>query len=274
MKTTDKMVSDIISYNYLDNIIIVDNASTDNSYEMLFEKYNTNPKITILKADYNGGFSYGNLIGIKYAKYFFKSEYIFVSNPDIIVSEETLKKTVETFNFEPNVVACAPYVKRPYTNETCDYFYGGSFWYDLIMFMPFVWRLFKKELKVPENNKIQEVKLLPGCFLCLNTTIFDVTELYDTNLFLCYEEQVMSEKVRNAGLKMLLNTNISLMHEESVSIKKNLNFIKKLKIVFDSYCFYYEKYKHVSTAQLFFAKVIFKIGIIIRKLCYRRKNNG
>jgi hypothetical protein len=48
-------------------IIIVDNYSPNNDYEILKEKFASSPSIVVLKSLKNGGFAYGNNFGIKYA---------------------------------------------------------------------------------------------------------------------------------------------------------------------------------------------------------------
>lgn len=266
--TTDKMLVQIHDYVFLSKIIVVDNYSSDDSYHRLIEKYGSDSKIVIVQTERNGGFSFGNLIGIQYARDRLGSQFIFVSNPDIVVSEQTLVETVRTLESDSSAVACAPLVRRPYTDAPCDYFFGGTFLYDFFMFFPFMYRLFGKKLREPAADAIQEVKLLPGCFLCLTASVYDITQLYDTDFFLCYEEQVMSEKVHKAGLKLLLNTKISLLHEESVSIKKNINTIRKNRIVFDSFCLFYRRYKHVPTLFIFIARGLFSFVNAIRAFYY------
>ncbi|WEM62397.1 glycosyltransferase [Streptococcus parauberis] len=63
---TINLVKDIIDYQALKNVIVVNNNSTDNSIEILsdFE----HPKYLIINSEINGGYGYGNNLGIKKAK--------------------------------------------------------------------------------------------------------------------------------------------------------------------------------------------------------------
>ena len=58
------MLDNIKEYKSIDHIVVVDNNSTDSTYELL--KENESNKIDIIKTDDNKGYSYGNNAGCKY----------------------------------------------------------------------------------------------------------------------------------------------------------------------------------------------------------------
>lgn len=64
-------------------IIIVDNSSTDGSYEYIVDKY---PKITIFRNSENIGYAAANNFGVKMAK----GEYVIIINPDTKVEKNGL----------------------------------------------------------------------------------------------------------------------------------------------------------------------------------------
>ena len=63
-ETVEKNISKIRDYSVIDHIVIVDNSSTDNSYDRL--KKLCSDRIDVVKTDRNGGYGYGNNFGIKY----------------------------------------------------------------------------------------------------------------------------------------------------------------------------------------------------------------
>src|SRR5690554_4245228 len=63
-------------------IIVVDNASTDQSCQMIRESF---PDVILLKNKENLGFPKGNNIGVAQAK----GTYICILNPDTVVAEDT-----------------------------------------------------------------------------------------------------------------------------------------------------------------------------------------
>ena len=69
-ETTEKAVENILSNCDTKNmvIIIVDNASTNNSYNILAEKYAASESVVLLRNQKNLGFACGNNVGFCYAK--------------------------------------------------------------------------------------------------------------------------------------------------------------------------------------------------------------
>ena len=66
-------------------IIVIDNASSDDSCEMMKAKF---PHIKLIENKDNLGFPKGNNIGVAQAK----GEYVCVLNPDTVVAEDTFSK--------------------------------------------------------------------------------------------------------------------------------------------------------------------------------------
>lgn len=67
-ETTEKLVKQIADYNVLHQIIVVDNASTDDSLERLKKLEADQPgRLHVLSADHNGGYGSGNNLGVRYA---------------------------------------------------------------------------------------------------------------------------------------------------------------------------------------------------------------
>ena len=63
VQSTTKLYNQIKDYKVLDHIILVDGKSTDDSYKKLNQL--SSPKTTVLLADKNGGYGYGNNIGLR-----------------------------------------------------------------------------------------------------------------------------------------------------------------------------------------------------------------
>ena len=87
-KTTIEFLLKVKEYNTISKIIVIDNKSTDKSLEEL-NKF-VNDKIDVICTDKNGGYGYGNNFGAKYAEKKYNPNYFIISNPDVIVEEETI----------------------------------------------------------------------------------------------------------------------------------------------------------------------------------------
>ena len=77
-------------------IIVVDNASSDDSCAMMQKRF---PEATLIQNTGNIGFSKGNNIGVAAAK----GEYICILNPDTVVAEDTFVKVLAFAKAQKNL---------------------------------------------------------------------------------------------------------------------------------------------------------------------------
>jgi GT2 family glycosyltransferase len=87
-------------------VIVVDNASTDGSPEMVADKY---PSVQLIKQNENTGFAKANNIGMKVSK----GKYLFLINSDVIVKENCIRKLFLFLQNNPEVGMVGPRVYYP-----------------------------------------------------------------------------------------------------------------------------------------------------------------
>ena len=87
-------------------ILVVDNASTDNSLEMLEGVSACYPFVRILRSDMNYGYSGGINIGLSQAR----GTYIAILNMDVTVTNGWLAPPVEFLEANPQVAAVSPLI--------------------------------------------------------------------------------------------------------------------------------------------------------------------
>ena len=87
-ETTLSYIDHIVDYKVIHKIVVVDNCSTDDSV-VLFQKHHFD-KVEVIATKENGGYGSGNNYGIKYLVENYNSDYILISNPDVIVEENTI----------------------------------------------------------------------------------------------------------------------------------------------------------------------------------------
>ena len=80
-------------------VILVDNASKDNSLKIAQEAFGSDPRLKIVKNQINVGFSGGNNIGYDYSK----GEYIVFLNNDTIVDQNWLDSLVSAMQNDPSI---------------------------------------------------------------------------------------------------------------------------------------------------------------------------
>lgn len=85
-------------------IVIVDNHSPNESYDIIKNKYINDKNIVVIDSKSNVGFAKGNNIGYQYLKNNFKCEFIIIMNTDMIIEQNdflnTLKSVFEKTKFD------------------------------------------------------------------------------------------------------------------------------------------------------------------------------
>ncbi|RJQ33234.1 glycosyltransferase family 2 protein [Candidatus Parcubacteria bacterium] len=96
-----KNLTEELSLPYNFEIIVVDNASYDGLDDIIKEKF---PQVKFIQSDKNGGFAYGNNLGIKEAK----GKYIIIMNPDLAILSNALEVMYQYMEDHPEVGLAGP----------------------------------------------------------------------------------------------------------------------------------------------------------------------
>lgn len=260
--TTKKLVDNIKNYKVLDKIIIVDNASTDNSYNKL--KKLTNEKIVLIRTDDNKGYAAGLNYGAKYAMGTLDDPIIIFSNTDIIInSEDDLVKLRDTINTKVKVVG-------PVVNEHGNLNRGWKMttpYIEILSNLPLISRYFKKNLLYYTDNyykdKISNVDVVSGCFFLVDGKTLKEINYFDDNTFLYYEEFILSSKIREKNKKVVINNEVEIIHDHSVTIDKSVKRINKYKILKTSQRYFVKNYLKANIFQLILLWLTNKLSLII-----------
>ena len=228
-KTTNRLISNIKDYNVLDKIVIVDNSSTDDSYEKL--KSLTSQKIEVIKTTSNKGYASGLNYGAKYLLDMFDDIAIIFSNSDIIIkNEKDLEQLKNDINDDIKVVG-------PVVEEHNNLNRGGKMatpFIEILSNLPLISRYFKKKLLYYTDNYYNEdkvnVDVVSGCFFLVDGKTLKEIDYFDEFTFLYYEEFILANKFKsyyaneNAAIQTQTNLN-SLDANSSNSNQSNLGMM-------------------------------------------------
>lgn len=262
-KTTSKFLEKIKDYKTIDHIVVVDNNSSDDSYELLL-KYKSD-KIHVIKSEKNGGYSYGNNYGIKYAIKEFNTEYIIISNPDVFFEEKVVDDMKKMYDKEERVAIVAPTMlingELKWTSWKLPKFKD-----DLISLSDMLKRWLGDKTLYPKehfNGEYSFVDVLPGSLFMIPANVMKKIGFFDEDVFLYCEEKMLSKRLLDRGYKNIILNNITYDHQHSVSIGKNINnSIKIYKLMADSTYIYNVKYNNIG----FLKKAIYKALVNIMLL--------
>lgn len=183
-------------------ICIVDNASENDSWEILNNAFGKQKEIFLIKSKTNGGYSKGNNIGIRYAiKKIPSLKYIAIMNPDIELCDnftfEKLCTVLEQDEQLAGITAITIFNNILDSKNTCASKLLTSKQLviaDIKGFSKIVSRHYKR-LKANRNG-VAYVDKIQGCFFIIKRDAFEKIGLFDENVFLYFEEDIIAYKLK------------------------------------------------------------------------------
>jgi GT2 family glycosyltransferase len=201
-------------------LIIVDNASTDNSIEMLRTEY---PEVRIIANSFNEGVAKASNQGIEVSK----GEYVLLVNADTICTKESLDKVIEFMDMHTDVSGSGVRMVDP----------QGSFLPESNRGLTKPWILFFKLIgfskhfaksRLSDRNRkdwvkefqTSEIDILNDAFMLVRRSALNETGLFDER-FVQYGHNIdLSYRMRLAGLKNYYFPKIYIINFRSNSTQK------------------------------------------------------
>lgn len=257
---TVECVESIISTCKLEyHIYIVDNQSTDDSYEKIKQRYNQTDGITILQSDINGGYSYGNNIGIKKALED-ECDYLLISNPDIVFSDGAIELLYDdiTLNQQIGVIGpSTPSLDQPESQLLRKVYTPGLY---LCSKKPFLYlsRVFHN-LKTEYDYPVEGYQypflfkgMVRGCCFLISSKLFVDIGLFDDNVFLYSEEWIIARKIAERGYLCAFEGNVKALHKEATSTRKKGTAFQSYHLYLSAFYYLQEYCKCGKIILLFF----------------------
>lgn len=211
-------------------IIVVDNHSEDDSVERLSK----DNRIILIESLRNGGFGYGNNLGMRVAH----GKYFFLLNSDTLLVNNAIK---EFYDYAES--------HEPKTLYGCyligdDGTYRGSFHYfPALTIGAFFRRLFRKQNYTPDYTD-REVECICGADMFIPRTAIEECGGFDENIFLYGEEGELQLRMAKAGYKRMLLSSPKIIHLEGKSLEQS---DEKRKIMLRSHFYVLKKYMNYPT---------------------------
>ncbi len=271
--TTIALLDRIRDYKVLDAVILVDNASTDDSAARLQKK--VGGKVILVTAPRNGGYGAGNNLGIRYAAEVFRADYALIANPDTEFSEECVRELAETMERRPTIGVIAPVQVTPAFGEKAavlgsreNVLTGPAAWplrpwfYDLLESGPVCRRIFRPVLHYDSwkytGRKLVRVDCVPGSLLMVDVQRMLACGGFDERVFLYEEEYILGQRMRASGADTVLHTGLRYLHHHGVSIgKSRSSMLARQKLREESTLYYFRNYLKASGAQLLISRLFF-----------------
>lgn len=259
-KTTIHLLENIMDYSCLSKIVVVDNQSTDNSFEVL--KAYESEKVVLLRRDDGRQFGAGINFGLRYLESL-GITHTFISNSDIeIASEDELKKILKHKD-EGSIIGP---VIREHTGLNRGWKVPSNT--ELVLSsIPFFYRFFTSANRYHDDyytKSFLPVEVVSFCFFFVNIAKIREVGYLDEKLFLYFEENTMACKLNKQGIYLCMDSMV--FHNHSVTINKNLNRKKKYLTLSKSRRYFAKYYNHAGMITLFFLWVLERITALALSL--------
>ncbi len=257
-QTLKSLIDNIKSTNY--EIIVVDNASTENNIKMIEQNF---PNVVLIKNNTNLGFGKANNIGMENAK----SEYLFFVNSDVILIDDPTEKMLQFYKDTSNIgLLGAQLLNSDMTKQ--ESFYSFPSVTKRIVELTGMKKFFKKfyrDLKTGTSNFF-EIDSIVGAFFLVSKDVFEKIGKFDTFYFMYVEDVDISVQSRIHGYRNFLYAESKIIH-----LGKNHEFVENI-FLFENrnkgLIHYYKKNrnKFISTIFIIINLKLFLINFLITKI--------
>ena len=228
-------------------IVVVDNASTDDSVAVLDGWLKSHSgAFTLLEAPSNGGYAQGNNIGLEYLDGDDNVNKVLIINNDVLFTQDIIPTMAGFIDAHPEAGLVSPLLrcrdgKTP--DSTCarkDCTIKEIVWTYLLYFtnrFGILSRLSDRRKMLLTNPELLEkecveIELPSGSCMMIRKALFKEIGWFDPNTFLYYEENILYHKLLRAGKQNYMLPLISCIHlggETTNKVEHSAAYMKRSK---------------------------------------------
>ncbi len=251
-------------------VVLVDNASTDGSAEMVRREF---PSVQVLVSATNGGFSYGNNLGLRHLGYHGAGHvaadaprYALLLNPDTEVPPTSLYEMLRYMDAHPEIGAAGPKLiledgsldkacRRSFpTPMVALYHFSG-----LAKLFPNSPRFARYNMTFVDEDQEIEVDSVVGAYMQVRREAIQAIGLLDETFFMYGEDLDWAYRIKQAGWKVFYHPQVTVKHVKRAASRKS----KKAQQEFQRamWLFYQKHYQAKTPAWL---DQLVKLGLLLK----------
>lgn len=198
-------------------VIVVDNASSDRSVQMVKERF---PQVRLIVNEQNRGFGPGHNQGLAAAA----GRYLLALNNDAAVEPETIVTLVGLMDRYPKagISSCPGHPQHPSSTELTARAFrefpsvSGALWLNLWeLCRPLLGR--ERRPEAPILGDAIEVAWVTGALLLVRREMIERLGYFDERFFLFFEDADLCRRARAAGWTILFTTATRYVHQQGAS---------------------------------------------------------
>ena len=194
-----------------DRIIVVDNASTDGSAELIAREF---PQVEVVLSRDNLGFTGGNNIGIR--KFIARGfDYIWVLNNDTVVERDCLKRFLEFVQEYDEVAGCCG--KILYHDQRDVIWFAGATFNPLLLTAKHKGAL---QRDTGRYDRIERTAFITGCCMFVKKEAWEKVGMFDERFFAYGEDFDWCMRAKALDLQLFFVPEAVMYHKVSASMLK------------------------------------------------------
>jgi len=242
-------------------IIVVDNASTDGTQDMLARDF---PDITVIANIKNIGFAAANNQGLNVAK----GVKVLLLNPDTIILDGAIDRMIDWLDTRPDVgcVGCQVWEDEDTIQNTCfaephpiNLAIGEFNLHRLARWIPTFGR---PEYTGWDRGGYREVDVVSGMFMLVPRPVFEAVGPMDEAFFVYSEEADWCRRIRDAGWLCVFTPVARILHLDGGS-KSTVQIRSRMYVQMQKSKTIYVR-KHYGRIGELSARTIFVVGALMR----------
>ncbi len=201
-------------------VILIDNASTDGSAEMVQQEF---PQVVLICNSKNRGFAAANNQGIEVAK----GRFVLLLNPDTVVLDRAIQKTIAFADEHPRAGAVG--IRNTHANgdlqKNC-FRYASVL--NLLISTFGLHRLFSRSKFFGRERMLwwdyadsRKVDVVAGCYMLVRKEVIDQIGGLDETYFMYGEEMDWCWRMQNAGWEVWFYCGATIIHYGGMSSAQN-----------------------------------------------------
>lgn len=191
------------------DVVVVDNASSDDSLEKAKKNY---PEFKFIESKENLGYGKAHNIVLKQAA----TPFVLVLNPDTLIYSEALLKILDYMENNPSVGVASPRIEKSDGSlELASHRGFPTPWASFLYYFLKNDRLY--HLTDRDMTKIHEVDSVIGAFMFIRKSALDKAGYFDEDYFLYGEDIDICFRIKKAGYSVMYLPEIKAIHAKGIS---------------------------------------------------------
>lgn len=255
-------------------IIIVDNASPNDSYTQLKPLEKQYANVVVLQTGANLGYAKGNNFGLNYLDEHIKPAFVAILNNDIILPNDCFSKLIAKYENLDKPAIIAP-KQLDINNKEMAPYPINSFLDDFLNLF-FIFRIFQKRkaLKYKDNSgqRAMKVEMIPGSFMFASFEKFKNMGFFYPNTFLFVEERFIGVKAKQMNLYNYILLDETYIHAHSKTINTAFSQVGKYRLLYDGWLEFTKRCRTNGELKVAILKPLMKLSLLEMRILYGVRN--